>query len=718
MRFLLFFFLCSFITSFSQRQARIDFIRVDVEVLPILESGEIYGKGIYDFELESRVDSVFLDAVGMTFLHVSLNGKKIRYSNSDNKLAFKAPQKKGLHELFLRFVSVPKQTVYFVNSASSEGQSVVTEETRSDLNEKEASSGLSHRSNFNHQIWTQGQGKYTSHWLPSVDDMNDKIEFDLTILMDEEYQVIANGKLEGTNTTEGLTEWNFDMTQPISSYLAAFVIGDFDKKVLESASGVPIELYYEPKDSLKVEPTYRYTKEIFDFLEEEIGVAYPWQNYKQVPVQDFLYAGMENTGCTIFSNQYVIDATAFVDKNYVNINAHELAHQWFGNLVTEVSGEHHWLHEGFATYYAYLTEKELLGDDYFYWKLYDSAKLLNNASENGGGESLLDSGSGSLTFYEKGAWALVMLREQLGDGSFRKGIQSYLKDFAFRNATVLDFLGHMEVASGTDLANFQRTWLESNEFPWEESKSFLKTRSGSLKTYFEIEKPEDSSKVLDEERFSSIWNRSAATQYKRQLLFDLGAQIPNSSIQEIIRNEALEVRQALAIAVPKISKELKADFESMLDDKSYLTQETLLFKFWEAFPINRNKYLDKLDGVVGLPNKNVRLLWLTLALVTPEYKPDSKKLFYDELNSYTASHYNFEVRQSAFQYLFQIEAFSENSLKNLIQALDHHVWQFKKSSRNLVRQLYSTESGKTRLDGILNQLSEAHKSLLLNVINP
>ena len=120
---------------------------------------------------------------------------------------------------------------------------------------------------------------------------------------------------------------------------------------------------------------------MFDFLEEEIGVRYPWQNYKQVPVKDFLYAGMENTSATIFSDAFVVDSTAFVDKNYVNVNAHELAHQWFGDLVTETHGTHHWLQEGFATYYALLAEKDIFGDDYYYHKLYETSQQLVKAQE-------------------------------------------------------------------------------------------------------------------------------------------------------------------------------------------------------------------------------------------------------------------------------------------------------------------------------------------------
>jgi aminopeptidase N len=102
--------------------------------------------------------------------------------------------------------------------------------------------------------------------------------------------------------------------------------------------------------------------------------------YKQAPVRDFLYAGMENTSATLFNTRYVVDSTGFEDRSYTNVNAHELAHQWFGNLVTAESGKHHWLQEGFATYYALLAEKEIYGEDHFYSKLYESASQLKFAS--------------------------------------------------------------------------------------------------------------------------------------------------------------------------------------------------------------------------------------------------------------------------------------------------------------------------------------------------
>ena len=150
--------------------------------------------------------------------------------------------------------------------------------------------------------------------------MNDKIEFDLSIIADEDYYVISNGKLLNIEENNGFKTWHYDMQHPMSSYLVALAIGKYNKKEITSKSGIPIQLYYYPEDSAKVEPTYRYTKQMFDFLEEEIDVPYPWQNYKQVPVKDFLYSGMENTSCTIFSDDFMIDEVGFTDKNYVNVN--------------------------------------------------------------------------------------------------------------------------------------------------------------------------------------------------------------------------------------------------------------------------------------------------------------------------------------------------------------------------------------------------------------
>ncbi len=688
------FFFGAYVTA--QHQDKVDFLTAKVQVYPIPEEKAIYGILNYQFQIRERVDSIFLDAKNMDFTTVKLDDKKVKFNNNRKHLVLYKKFKKGqTYSLDLAYSCTPEQTVYFIGwetSAPLRGQILLEERSQS-------------------QIWTQGQGKYTSHWLPSFDDMEEKVEFDLSIKAPEELTVIANGKLIKSSMADGKATWQFDMQKPMSSYLLAFVLGNYNKQQVVSNSGIPIENYFYPNDSLRVEPTYRYTKEIFDFLETEIGVPYPWQNYKQVPVHDFLYAGMENTGATIFSDGFMIDSTSFVDKNYVNVNAHELAHQWFGNLVTEKDGEHHWLHEGFATYYAYLVEKELFGSEHFHWKLYGTAKQLNDLSNRGEGESLLNPKASSLTFYEKGAWALVVLRDLVGDHAFRQGIINYLKKYQNKNATVSQFLQEIEDVSKKKLTNFRAQWLEGNEFPMTEVKSMLVKREASLRLLFDMEAAIKKSNRAELD-YQYYWGATSSIHFKRHLLQNYSANLSSTVIQKAFAMDTVPIRQALATSLlgvsgPDISnKEIKHSFESLLSDQSYVTQELVLLKLWSSFETDRIGYLDKLEDVVGLPNKNVRLLWLTLALITPEYNRDRKSLFFEELTAYTSEKFNPEIRQTAFQYLNEIGALNEGSLTQLLKATNHHSWQFRNFARRLLDELWKNEGLKMQLQELAKELKE------------
>ncbi len=668
---------CCWMVSTAQHQDKVDFTHAEVNIHPIASEKSIIGKVKYSFTALEQLDSVFLDAKNMQFSSVLLNGKKKKYVNDGKTITIHSKLKKGKsYRLVLEYTAKPKQTLYFIDS-----------DEKSEC-----------------QIWTQGQGKYTSHWLPSFDDMEEKMEFDLTISANKQFKVIANGKLVTTKkSTKETVDWVYDMKEPMSSYLLAFVIGDYEKEVLVSKSGVTIENYYYPKDSLHVEPTYRYTKRIFDFLEREIGVPYPWQNYKQIPVKDFLYAGMENTGTTIFSDGYIIDSTAFVDKNYVNVNAHELAHQWFGNLVTEKDSGHHWLHEGFATYYAYHAEKEIFGDDHYYWKLYRSLIELQSMVDKGEGQSLTDPKASSLTFYEKGAWALHILREQIGEEAFKGGVKNYLKKYAFKNVTISNFLSEMELASGTDLSVYKKEWLVDVKIPFEAAKKYLRAKSTSLNSLFSMEETLGEKENNDFD-FEGYWQQTSSVHLKQHIISKYQKKLSDTVITGAFASDSIPVRQMLAIMMDSIQPNLKTQYESLLEDKSYVTIEVVLFKLWMAFPEEKAKYLEKTRGVHGLPNKNVRLLWLTLAIVTNDYEGRKTNDHYTELSSYTAPKYGWETRMGAFQYLNEAIGLNNKSLKDLIGASVHHSWQFKKFARNLLVELLKDNDYRTRLKSLVKEL--------------
>lgn len=654
-----FFFLFISILSYSQQTDYVDFKTAKADLFfKDLVKNELAGTVSYEFEILKDIDSAFIDAKKMTFSKITLNELGVltdvefidfkTYNDSSRFVVYNDFKKGKRYSLKFNYTVQPKKALYFIDWNIQNG---------------------------NKQIWSQGQGKYTSNWLPSIDDMNEKIEFDLTITFDKDYEVISNGKLINKQLKDSQITWYYDMKKPMSSYLVALAIGKYNKKVEVSNSGIPLEMYYYPDDSLKFEPTYRYAKQMFDFLEEEISVPFPWQNYKQVPVKDFLYAGMENTSTTIFSDAFVVDSIAFIDKNYINVNAHELAHQWFGDLVTETSGTHHWLQEGFATYYALLAERAVFGDDYYYWRLYEYAQELLEQDKTGAGTSVLDPKSSSTTFYKKGAWVLHILREKVGDTAFKTAVKNYLEKHQFKNIETNDFIVEVEKSSSQDLSQFVETWLKSNILPYEYMIENLKLFSSSIEQYLNCdckETPEACKLFLLHQNDSF---------FKSKIVERLGSNISKSTF----KTDDIKVRQAIARTLKEIPTELKQDYESLLNDKSYLTIEYALYNLWVNFPEFRSLYLEKTKHIEGFNDKNIRCLWLVLAINSPEFENENTQKYFEELRNYTNSNVDFETRINAFQYLNLMQACDAICKENLKQASKHHNWRFSKFAKDMLK---------------------------------
>lgn len=675
-------FLFSSFTVFAQQTDVVDFLNIEASIGANIIENKIEGRFLATFEVLKETDSIYMDAVNIQINDIQTKNFKI--SSDEKKLWFVGNFEKGkIYKADIYYEMFPKQTLYF----------------------------------FENQIWTQGQGKYTSHWLPSIDDVNDKIEFDISLIAPENKTVIANGNLTDIEKDSNGHTWHFNMKNPMSSYLAAFAIGDFGKKELTSNSGIPIELYYKPSDSLKVEPTYRFSKQIFDFLETEMGVPYPWQNYKQVPVRDFLYAGMENTTATFFSEAFVVDSIGFNDRNYVNVNAHELAHQWFGNLVTATADTHHWLQEGFATYYALLAEKDIFGDDYFYWQLYQTAEQLKALSDEGKGESLLNPKASSLTFYQKGAWALHILREKIGDDAFKNAVKNYLKKYKFKNVSTDDFLNEVKAVSEIDISEFEEDWLQQSAFQSEDAYQSL-LKSSFVKKYFEVS-------ALRAVPFSDkkIQLKTALTFPNDFVGQEAVYQLADEPISETLplyknafESNNLYIRQAVALSLPSIPKELQNEFESLLNDDSYVTFETALYQLWTQFPQKRTEYLNKTKRIEGFQNKNIRQLWLALALITEGYEKDEKENYLTELKNYTSPEYSFEIREKAFEFVNELQLWDAETLKNLVEACVHPTWRFAKSSKEILNKLLQNEKYHEQIKLLGRQVSEKAANYLNGII--
>ncbi|TXE07873.1 M1 family metallopeptidase [Gelidibacter salicanalis] len=651
------------VQAFAQQTEVVDFqsLKADLEFLNL---GALSGDVSVKFAVLKDSDSVYLDAVGMTFNRLKIKNldaaayQDLKYKVYPDKVVFyRNFKQQGEYEVQFSYTAKPTQALYWIGD----------------------------------QVWTQGQGKYTSHWLPSSDDVNDKIEFDLSIIHDEGYTVLANGLLVKKEILpEGRLKWSYDMEAPMSSYLVALVIGEYEVKSEISNRGIPLEYYYYQDDSAKVDATYRYSKQMFDFLESEIGVDFPWKTYRQAPVKDFLYSGMENTTLTIFSDALVVDDIAFNDRNYVNVNAHELAHQWFGNLVTAKSSTHHWLQEGFATYYALLAEREVFGEDYYYWRLHEYAQQLLAQENAGNNTSLLDPKSSSLTFYQKGAWTLHVLREQVGDEAFRTAVRNYLEEHSFQNVETSDFISEVEKASGQELSDFVKTWLEDVALPQDAMVKSLKA-SAFIREYMEVSC----------ERHPDLCNDYLVSDISDQAKIKI---LSHESYVVKLEdfNNSMEVRQAIAQKLTTVPLDFKQRYESLLQDASYLTKEAALYNLWVNFSQDRARYLQQTKSIVGFSDYNVKLLWLALHLNTVEYQPDQKEAIFDELNGYTDPEFGFELRMNAFHYVKLINGFDERSLGNLIQATKHHNWRFKNFAIQLLEELRSVEAYAHIIDKLTN----------------
>lgn len=675
----LFFFISTF--TFAQQTQFVDFKSVlgKIAINPIEKT--VSGDVDYDFDVLKSIDTIKIDAQNMEFSNLKLNGILINYRNTQKQLQIIFPFKKGKNNLTFQYSAKPKQTMYFVGSEE----------------------------NDNVEIWTQGQGKYTSHWFPSFDDVNEKVVFNLNIVCNKDYQVISNGTLKFKSGLDGLSVWQYQMQKPMSSYLLMLAIGKFEKKIQKSKSGIPLEMYLEPKDVAKFEPTYRDSKRMFDFLEKEIGVKFPWGIYKQAPVRDFLYAGMENTSATLFNTRYVVDSTGFEDRSYTNVNAHELAHQWFGNLVTAESGKHHWLQEGFATYYALLAEKEIYGEDYFYSKLYESAQQLKFASRTDT-IPVLNAKASSLTFYQKGAWALFVLHEEIGDKAFKKAIKNYLKKHTFQSVNTADFFAEIKKVSDYDLDDFSKVWLESTNFNTQQANGLL-SKNKSIQVLFEVEKLKNKPLSEKKEFLEKILQSEAHFLVKEAIVNQLKEerfQDKESLLTLALETKNIPVRQAVGALLNEIPESFRAQYETLLDDKSYQTQEMALYNLWNNFPEQRIQYLEKSKTWIGFNDYNLRTLWLTLALSTPDYTEDKVALA-NELIQYSSINYEANTRQNALEKLLAFKIINDVVLVNLVNATTHHMWQFSKFGRDNIRKLLKNPEMRVSLERIVPDLNEVEQ---------
>lgn len=319
-------------------------------------------------------------------------------------------------------------------------------------------------------LWTQGETQHSSKWFPTIDRPNERMTHDIWLTVPDSMVSVSNGRLlKEESLGNGMRKDHWKMDLPHAPYLVAIAVGDF-AKVTASQGDLPLGYYVEKGFEKGAAKVFASTPEMISYFEKRLGVPFPWQKYDQIVVRDFVSGAMENTTASIFMEELLLDEREALDSEWDYIIAHELFHQWFGDLVTAESWSNLTLNEAFANYSEYLWNEKRYGQDQADLKLVvEKEGYLAEADAEpkelirfnyADAEDLFDAHS-----YNKGGLVLHMLRRELGDAAFFKGLNLYLTQHAFQAVEAHDLRLAMERVSGRDLNWFFNQWFFAKGHP-------------------------------------------------------------------------------------------------------------------------------------------------------------------------------------------------------------------------------------------------------------
>lgn len=329
-------------------------------------------------------------------------------------------------------------------------------------------------------FWTQGEPDRHRQWFPGYDYPNERFTSEVFCRVPKGMTVLSNGHLVEERAEEEKTLFHWLQDQPHPNYLIS-VVGGYFKKIEKKHGDLPLAFYTTPSEIAQADNSFRDTDHIIAFFEKEIGVKYPWDKYYYVAVADFIAGGMENTSITT-----VTDKTLFTDASenlYTTrwLDAHEAAHQWFGDLITCKDWSQLWLNEGFATYYMHLYDEEKLGTEQMRYRMWlDADKVVTQTDEKPivwkGYQRPLE--QFDYRVYPKGGWVLHMLRCQVGPDLYRKIIRSYLESHRNGNVETHDLIAAFEEMTGKSWDQFFDQWVFHGGVPklkiaysWDDARS-------------------------------------------------------------------------------------------------------------------------------------------------------------------------------------------------------------------------------------------------------
>jgi aminopeptidase N len=415
-----------------------------------LKEKKLEGCAEYDIEFtHDRIpEAIVLDAREMEISEVKCRGKNASFEHIGGRLhIFTAGDEGRKIEVSITYSCKPEAGFYFISPDRNNPQRPL-------------------------QAWSQGEDEYSAYWFPCFDYPNMKYTTEMAITVDAGMSAISNGRLlkivEDRKGGRRTFVWSEGV--PHSTYLNSVVVGSFS--VIEDRwKNIPVTYYVQPGREEEGKRSFGKTPKMIEFFSKITGVDYPYEKYAQVAVSEFIWGGMENISATTQTDETLHDARAEVDFPSHGLVAHELAHQWWGDLLTAKDWSNIWLNEGFATYFDALFREHDMGADEMHVFLDQSADLyFKEDSENYRRPIVqrsyfVPAELFDRTTYQKGALVLHMLRTELGDESFFRSLSLYCRKNMFRNVETSDLANAIEEATGRNLQWFFDQWVYRAGFP-------------------------------------------------------------------------------------------------------------------------------------------------------------------------------------------------------------------------------------------------------------
>ncbi|MBE9177540.1 M1 family metallopeptidase [Oculatella sp. LEGE 06141] len=386
--------------------------------------------------VQSGIDRLTLDAVHLNIISVTVGNTAQDFDHDGEQLQIKLQAAteagKPITVAIAYSVDHPQRGLYFITPNP-------------------------HYPNKPTQVWTQGEDEDSRFWFPCFDYPGQLATSEIRVRVSQPFVAISNGELVSTEEDGNDKIYHWVQKQVHPTYLMTLAVGDF-AEIRDEWQGRPVTYYVEKGREADARRTMGKTPRMIEFFSQTFGYPYPYPKYAQVCVDDFIFGGMENTSTTLLTDRCLLDERAALDnRNAESLVAHELAHQWFGDLVVIKHWSHAWLKEGMASY------SEVLWTDYEYGADEAAYYLLNEA------RSYLDEDSSRYRrpivthiyreaielydrhLYEKGACVYHMIRAALSDQLFAKAIHTFVQDNAHQTVETVDLLRAIDKATGRNL---------------------------------------------------------------------------------------------------------------------------------------------------------------------------------------------------------------------------------------------------------------------------